>query len=306
MQFVVLTIGFFDGVHIGHRCIIRDVVEYSRKYKYKSVVLTFDRPPQSIDGLLTTQKEKYDILKSLGIDSIGIIYFDKKFSEITPEDFFYKFLLKNYKLKKIVVGHDFMFGKNRSGDIKLLEKLCEKNNILLTQIRPVMYKDKNNGKMFIVSSSLIRDLIKENKIELVNDLLARPYCITGEVIRGKGLATKLGFPTANMKVSKDKLLPEGVFYVHSIIKNRVYPGIVNIGYTPTLNTTQKEKTVEVHIIDYSEPIVNTEISINILKMIRKEIKFDNILNLKKQVLSDINLVKNFVITGNWKGDNVIN
>lgn len=292
----VLTIGFFDGVHIGHRSLISSVVDYARENNCSSLVATFDRPPQMVDGLLTTMGEKLDIIKSLGVETIEIFEFTSGFSRMAPEYFFREKLAKLLRIEKIIVGYDFRFGKDRAGDDALLKKLCDEKNIKLSRFKPVKFFDEKEKKYSIVSSSLIRNLVAGSRIGLVNELLCRPYSAGGRVVRGRGDGKKLGFPTANVAVDGSKMLPGGIYYAQCIIDGSVYPAAADVGSSPTLTgkTLQGKPVCEVYIIDFNRNILGKNVTVNFLKFIRKEKKFDSIGSLKKQIGADVKLIKKFI------------
>ena len=279
---VVLTIGFFDGVHIGHRKLINSVIEKAKTLPdCKSIVLTFERVLRSGCGLLTSLEEKIVILKETDIDQIEVIKFDEKFSSITPEDFFYNIIMKKYNTKTMIVGYDFVFGKDRKGSTAILGEMCEKNNMELIVLEPVLYKDT------IVSSSYIRKCLMEGRIELVNILLGRDYSIEGEVVKGKGLGKGLGFPTANLKVKGEgKLLPEGVYGGFVSVDNSSYRALINIGSCPTLSAGNVIQP-EIHILDFDKEISNKTLKFCFKRKLRDEKKFINIEELKNQIKKDI-------------------
>lgn len=298
MKEAIVTIGFFDGVHIGHRRLLDILVEQAKKYKYESIVLTFDRPPHIVTGLLTTLDEKLDILGSMDIDRIEIIEFNRKFCSMLPEEFFKNFLINHFPVKKFIAGYDFRFGKNRVGDISLLRNLCIDNGIDLLEVGPVKYHDTRINRDVIVSASHIRKLITRGEIELVNFLIGRPYTISGKVVKGTGTASKLGFPTINISVTKDKLLSAGIYYVHSVVGKKIYPGVAYIGHKPTLTKlTSRNLLCEVHNIGFNGNLTTHEISILLHKKIRDEKKMRNVELLKKQIASDVELVKKIVEKG---------
>jgi len=286
MKYSIISIGVFDGVHIGHQKLIKRIIEEKYKNNYLAVLLTFYRPFEKIDGLLTTPDEKFDILSCFELDKIELLAPDYNFYNFTPEEFFYNFLLKKYNVKKIVVGYDFKFGKNRTGDIKTLYALCKKTKIELIKIHPVIYNKK------IVSSSYLRNLIKNSKFDIANEILTVPYFIYAKVIKGKGIARKFGLvPTANLEVNKEKLLPAGIFCSKVIIDEKIFDGALSIGYNSTFKNEKNMLIPEVHIIDFNKNILNKKIKIIPYKKIRDEIKFKNPQDLKKQILKDIEYCK---------------
>lgn len=276
----VLTIGLFDGLHIGHRKLIGETLKISKEKKIKSVVITFDGIKKGNYGLLSTPNEKIEMMKNLKIDEIHTLEF-KKISHLTPYQFFYDFLLKNYPIKWIVVGENFRFGKNRQGDAKILKNMASKNNI---KVKIVKLK-KHNHK--VISSSLIKQLIMDGEIQKANELLNRTYSIKGDIISGQKIGRKIGFPTLNLKPEKSKLLPKGVYLTFSRINGKIYPSLTYIGTKPTVSSSKKI-TFETYIINNQE-IKGKKMEVGFIKKLRDEKKFRNIQSLKKQIKKDLEI-----------------
>ena len=281
----VVTVGFFDGVHIGHKRLIEKVITEGKNKNLETVLLTFDRPPQPVSGLLSIFEERLELLKNFSLDKIEIIHFDKNFSKISPENFFYDILIKKFNIGKMVVGYDFAFGKNRSGNISLLMSLCRKNKVELDVVEPIKVDNK------IVSSSFIRELLIEGEIKKANKMLGRFYSLEGNIIKGKGIGTKIGFPTANVEVDKNKLLPIGIFSGFVLLENSVYKAVAYIGFNPTFIRDKKGLTTEVYLIDFSKNIYGKNIKFFFLKKIRDEKKFKDMSQLKNQIERDVEYVK---------------
>ncbi len=281
----ILTIGFFDGIHIGHRKLIEEVIFESKEKNLKSVLLTFDSPPQTVPGLLTTLGEKLEILSNFSLDEIEVIKFDKDFANTLPEDFFNNILINRFNVHKIIVGYDFAFGKDRSGNISLLKYLCRNNKVEVKIIKPVKISNK------IVSSSVIREFLIEGNIEKVNEMLGRFHSLEGKITTGRRLGTKIGFPTANLKIAKDKLLPGGIFSGFVWLDKLLYKAVANIGFCPTIYSKKTKLKTEVHLIDFSGNIYGKNIKFFFLKKIRNEKKFKNINELKNQIERDVEYVK---------------
>jgi len=281
----VLTIGFFDGVHIGHKKLIEKVITEGKNKNLETVLLTFDRPPQPVSGLLSIFEERLELLKNFSLDKIEIIHFDKNFSKISPENFFYDILIKKFNIGKMVVGYDFAFGKNRSGNISLLMSLCIKNKVELDVLEPIKIDNK------IVSSSFIRESLIKGEIEKANKMLGRFYSLEGNIIKGRGLGRKIGFPTANVEVDKNKLLPIGIFSGFAFLENSLCKAVTYIGFNPTINKDKKILAIEIYLIDFSGNIYGKNIKFFFLKKIRDEKKFKNINDLKNQIERDVEYVK---------------
>ena len=277
----IVTIGSFDGVHKGHQVILNKLVDIATKHNLKSIVISFEIPVKNVDGLITTPKEKIDILCKYNINKIIILPVNKKIISITADKFFEDILVKQLKVKHIVVGYDCSFGKDRQGNVAWLKEKVKKYNIKLTIIKPVKVNKK------IVSSSKIRNLLKINKIEIVNKMLQRNFEITGQHISGNRIGRTLGFPTLNIDVDKKKLLPMGVFSCKVLCKNKEYLGVLNIGLRPTINLKKHFRSIEVHLINFNGVWKQKQIKLYLNKFIRKEQKFKNLNILKQFIQKDI-------------------
>lgn len=288
MKNSVITIGTFDGVHKGHQAILNKVVEISQKNNLKSIVLSFENPVKKVSGLITTTKEKINLLSSFSVNEILLLPVTKQMLSISAEDFFETVLLKQLKAKHIVVGYDCTFGKNRRGNVAWLKKNVKKYDMKLTVIKPVKENDK------IVSSSKIRDFIAENKIEKANKMLNRMFAFTGKHVMGNKIGRTLGFPTINIKVDKTKLLPKGVFACSVMdSKSNTYYGVLNIGIRPTVKLKKHNLSVEIHLLKFSGVWKEKNPTIYIHKFIRKEEKFRSINILKKAIRKDVDITQVF-------------
>lgn len=281
MKQSVITIGSFDGVHKGHQVILKKLVDIANKHNLKSVVISFEFPVKYVDGLITTPKEKINILSGYNINKIIILPVNKKIISITADKFFEDILVKQLKTKHIVVGYDCSFGKDRQGNISWLKEKVKEYNIKLTVIKPVKINNE------IVSSSKIRNLLKTNKIEIVNKMLQRNFEITGRHISGNKIGRTLGFPTLNIETDKKKLLPMGVFSCKVLCKNKEYLGVLNIGLRPTINLKKHFRSIEVHLINFTDIWKQKQIKLYLNKFIRKEQKFKNLNILKQFIKKDI-------------------
>ncbi len=282
----VITIGTFDGVHKGHQVILNKVVDVAKKDNLKSIVLSFENPVKQVSGLITTTEEKVNLLASFCVDEILLLPVTKKMLSTTAEDFFETVLIKQLKAKHIVVGYDCTFGKDRKGTVAWLKKNVKKHGIKLTVINPVKVNNK------IVSSSEIRNFIIKNNIEKANKMLNRIFSFTGEHISGNKIGRTLGFPTINIKVDKEKLLPKGVFAcMVSDRKKNMYCGVLNIGIRPTVDLKEHKLSVEIHLLNFSGVWKEKYPNVYINKFIRKEQKFKTIELLKKSIQKDIEITK---------------
>lgn len=282
----VLTIGTFDGVHIGHAKIIERLTKSAHKEGLESVILTFFPHPRMVlqkDSdikLINTIDEKIQLLTHLGLDSLIIHPFDKTFSQLTAEEFVEQILVEKLNLKKIVIGYDHRFGKNRTAGIDELVIFGEKYGFEVEQIS-VQEIDEVS-----VSSTKIRKALEQGEIAQANSFLGYEYFFNAKVIQGKKLGRTIGFPTANLEVSQDyKLLPKsGVYIVKALVKSQELRGMMNIGFNPTVNGTKQ--SVEVNFFDFNQEIYNQTIQITILDKIRDEQKFASLEELKNQLQKD--------------------
>lgn len=282
----ILTLGTFDGVHLGHQKILKKLVQESSEENWESILLTFFPHPRMIlkqDSqiqLLNTIEEKSNLIEKTGINTLIIHPFDETFSELSAEDFVKKILIDQLNLSKIIIGHDHKFGKNRSADINDLISLSKKYNFDVEQISVKEIDDIS------ISSTKIRKALGEGNIELANQYLGYNYSLEGKIVNGKKLGRTIGFPTANLEIDKDyKLIPEiGVYIVSSVINSIIVYGMMNIGTNPTLGANPK--SIEIHFFDFNIDIYNTNIRVELLSRIRDENKFDSIESLKKQLQRD--------------------
>ena len=284
------VIGNFDGVHRGHLEVLKNAKEFSSKSNLPLSVLTFDPHPREFfskektNFLLQTVLDKAEVLSKNNIDYLINLKFDDLLSELSPEQFVEKVLSESLSLKHIFVGKDFKFGKDRAGDINSLKSFGLKFRIGLSSI-----KLKNQDGTSI-SSTKIRNNLKKGKIKEANELLGRPYMISGLVIEGDKRGRQIGFPTANISLGK---LIRPAFGVYAVliegIENKVLRGIANIGRRPTVN--DRGVLLEVNIFDFNEDIYGKKIFISLIDFIRDEKKFDGIENLKKQIVMDVKLSK---------------
>jgi riboflavin kinase/FMN adenylyltransferase len=282
----VTTIGTFDGVHIGHQKILKQVVTLAKKQGYKPVVLTLFPHPRMVlqkdDSikLLNTIDERIGILKSLGIEAVIVKEFTKAFANLSAQDYVKNILVDELNTKQIVIGYDHHFGKNRSANIKDLKIFAKHYDFMVEEISAQDLKDVT------VSSTKIRNALDKGEVSLANSFLGYNYFITGTVIKGKGLGRTIEFPTANIYIKESyKLIPNnGVYVVQSQIKNKTIFGMMNIGTNPTVDG--KTRSIEVHFFNFKKDIYNTELKIEFLKRLRSEQKFKSLEVLKIQLKKD--------------------
>ncbi|WP_179352918.1 bifunctional riboflavin kinase/FAD synthetase [Winogradskyella vidalii] len=290
----VTTIGTFDGIHIGHQKILKQVVQLAEDKGYIPVVLTLFPHPRMVlqkdDSikLLNTIEERVELLKSLGIKEVIVKKFTKEFANLSAKDYVKQILVDELNTKYIVIGYDHHFGKNRSANIKDLKVFAEHYDFQVEEISAQDIEDVT------VSSTKIRTALNQGKVDLANSYLGYNFFITGTVIKGKGLGRTIEFPTANISVTASyKLIPnDGVYVVKSTIDNQTIYGMMNIGTNPTVNG--KTQSIEVHFFDFNKDIYNSELKIEFLKRLRSEEKFENIDVLKSQLRTDMKNASNFI------------
>ena len=282
----VLTIGTFDGVHLGHQKIIKKVVEAAHKEQLLSTVFTFFPHPRKIVQhdeqlkLIHTLAEKKQSIASLGIDLLIIQPFNQDFANLTAEDFVKTLLVKHLKVKKVIIGYDHRFGKNRTANIDDLRSFGQKYNFEVEEIS-VQEVDEVS-----VSSTKIREALNKGDVTTAQHYLGTPYTLTGKVVHGLKLGRTLGYPTANIEVAEDyKLIPkDGVYAVSSCIKGQKVYGMMSIGKNPTI--AGKGASIEVYFFDFNADLYNQLLTIEFIQYLRPEQKFDSIELLKKQLHDD--------------------
>ncbi len=274
----VVALGKFEGLHKGHMLLINKVLQLSHETGKQSVVFSIDMPGTK---RIYTIPERNRILEEIGIDFNITCEFTKKFASMKPEAFIKDVLVERLHPEYVVVGNDFRFGKNRQGDVALLEELGNRYGY------EVLAFEKLREQGTVISSSYIREQIEQGNVDLIQEYMGRPYSIAGIVQYGKQLGTTIGFPTANLIPDEEKLLvPNGVYETSLILDNLRYRGITNVGDNPTVDDDHKIK-VETNILDYNGNLYGKYLKIEFIRQIRKEIKFDSIEALKNQIKSDI-------------------
>lgn len=282
----VITIGTFDGVHIGHKKILERVINHAKKDGLRSTVLTFFPHPRMVlqqdSGLklLNTLDEKIAILEATGLDCLVIHPFTKAFSRLTAREFIEDNLVGRLAAKKIVIGYDHRFGRNRNADINDLKAFGFELGFKVDEI-PAQEIDEVS-----VSSTKIRKALAAGDIGMANSYLGYPYMLTGTIKKGKGLGRTINFPTANLVIGETyKLIPKnGVYVVHSQVDNTPYYGMMNIGMNPTVDG--KNRSIEIHFFDLSEDLYGKTLRVDVLHRLRDEQKFDSLANLQAQLDKD--------------------
>ncbi|WP_289663696.1 bifunctional riboflavin kinase/FAD synthetase [Flavobacterium panacagri] len=290
----ILTLGTFDGVHIGHKKILERITQNTENGKYESLVLTFFPHPRMVlqekseIRLLNTISEKTELLEATGIENLIVHPFNESFSRLTAEEFVHTILVDKFQIQKIIIGHDHRFGRNRTANIDDLIAFGEAYGFEVEQISAEEIQDVS------VSSTKIRKALNEGNMALANEYLGYQYFLSGTVVKGKQLGRTIGFPTANIHIEEDyKLIPKiGVYVVRAVVNNQIVYGMMNIGYNPTVNGDRQ--TIEVHLFDFDEDIYDQNIKVSLLRYIREEQKFGSVDALKAQLNQDRNEALAFI------------
>ena len=293
-----LTIGNFDGIHKGHREIIKNLIQQTKTSNLKSAILSFTPHPKIYfnkqkNFMINSQSKKNEILEDLGLDYLIDLHFNDKLTQLSHVEFEDKILLEKLNSKRILIGKDFQYGNQRKGNIETLKVFCEKNKIELEEIGLIL-NDHNSNK---ISSSAIRENLKAGKIELANKDLKRNFSVAGKVIKGDQRGRTIGIPTANLEYPLNTItIPYGVYAVETIIEGNTYFGIVNFGIRPTFN--KDKPIVEAYLFDFDNDIYDKDIEILFHKQIRQEKKFNDIKELLNQINIDIAEAKKILKYGN--------
>tara|TARA_B100001057_G_scaffold123165_1_gene122010 strand:+ start:944 stop:1873 length:930 start_codon:yes stop_codon:yes gene_type:complete len=287
----IILIGNFDGLHLGHQKLFRLAQNFKKKYSFNIGVLTFEPMPKMFfnknlkNFRISNQKQKISLIKKFNVDFIIVKKFDKRFSKTKSINFIKEILSKKLGAKFIFVSNNFRFGNKREGNVKQLIKLENLYKYKIVKPKPLSQNQK------IISSTFIRNLLETGNLDKANKFLNRKWSILGKVIKGRQLGKKIGFPTANIDIKDYIAAKPGVYAVKVKKENslKYVKGIANLGYRPTFN--QKKILLEVHLFNFSENLYNKYLTVNFLKFIRKEKKFKNIDQLKKQIKKDLQKAK---------------
>lgn len=282
----ILTLGTFDGVHIGHKKILERITQNTENGKYESLVLTFFPHPRMVlqekseIRLLNTINEKIKLLEATGIENLVVHPFNESFSRLTAEEFVRTILVEKFQIQKIIIGHDHRFGRNRTANIDDLIAFGIEYGFEVEQISAEEIQDVS------VSSTKIRKALNEGNMALANEYLGYSYFLNGTVVKGKQLGRTIGFPTANIHIEEDyKLIPKiGVYVVKANINGETVFGMMNIGFNPTVNGDKQ--TIEVHLFNFDKDIYDQKIEVSLLHYIREEQKFSSVDALKAQLDQD--------------------
>jgi riboflavin kinase/FMN adenylyltransferase len=282
----IITIGTFDGVHLGHQKILKKLNIEAENNGLESSVLTFFPHPRTVLNpnsslkLINTIEERISLFKKSKIDNLIVHPFTKEFSELDSEDYVKNILVDQLKAKIVLIGYDHKFGKNRTADINNLKEYGIKYNFEVIEIKAEEIND------IAISSTKIRNSIEEGDIQLTNSYLGYEFSFFGKVVKGNSIGKTLGFPTANIKIGTDlKLIPKnGVYLISTIMNQKIIFGMMNIGIKPTTN--ENTKSIEVNLFDFNQDLYDTNITIYIKQFLREEIKFDSLNELKLQIEKD--------------------
>ena len=295
-QSSVITIGTFDGVHIGHRKILEKLINNVKKSELKSTVLTFFPHPRMVlqqDSdikLLNTIEEKVQILEKIGLDCLIVHPFTKEFSRLSAMEFVRDFLVNDLNTKKIIIGYDHRFGRNRNANIKDLINYGTTFDFEVEEITAQEIDDVS------VSSTKIRNALIEGDVATANKYLGYNYMLTGVIKKGKGIGKTIDFPTANLQIEENyKLIPKnGVYVVSAKLDGKIVFGMMNIGFNPTVNGDGSKQFIEIHFFEFDEDLYGRKIQVDILQRIRDEEKFDSVEALKNQLKKDQETAKSII------------
>ena len=288
----VLTTGTFDGVHLGHKRILSRLSEISERSNGESVLLTFNPHPRMVlfpddtgIQLLTTQKEKIQRLEEAGIDHLIVHPFTKEFSRLSSVEFVRDLLVNKMGTKKLVIGYNHQFGRNREGT---LEHLREYGPVYGFDVEEIPAKEIDNVN---ISSTKIRNALFEGNVTIANSFLGYSYSLEGVVVKGKEIGRTIGFPTANIKIQEnEKLIPkDGVYATKAEVNGKRYNGMLNIGFNPTIDKEEADdvhNTIEINLFDFDDDIYDSEIKVELIERIRDERKFEDLDELKNQLVMD--------------------
>lgn len=289
----VITIGTFDGVHLGHKKILDQLIATAKKINGTPVLITFYPHPKQVVKtgkntvyMLCSQQEKYSLLEEYGISNIVVVAFDEKFASQSPEEYIRNFLVDKFHPHTIIIGYDHRFGKGRAGDFNLLELKAPEYNFQVKEIPEQLIQN------VVISSTKIRDALLDGDIDTATEYLGYPYFFSGKVVQGNKLGRTIGYPTANIEMENNgKLIPGNAVYAVDIaLGKRNLKGMMNIGLRPTVGGSKR--VIEVNIFDFDEDIYGQTLTITLKKWLRSEIKFNGMDELKAQLAKDETLARN--------------
>jgi riboflavin kinase/FMN adenylyltransferase len=290
---IFLAIGVFDGVHRGHQAVISTSARHAQSENGTPVVVTFDPHPikvlrpKNAPHLLTATQHKIKLIRDLGVRHLLVIKFDKAFAATAPEDFVQEVVTHSRPLREICVGHEWSFGKDRRGNLALLRKLGVQFDFEVVGIPPVTL---SNGEL--VSSTAIRHAIEAGDLAKAAEMLGREYTILGTVVQGEHLGKKIGFPTANLSAHSEQFPPNGVYFAQATLNGIAYPGVVNLGYRPTVSSGKSERVLEIYLLDFDSDIYGKDVEVRFVRYLRPEQKFENLDALARQIEVDVQQARN--------------
>ncbi|WP_294199262.1 bifunctional riboflavin kinase/FAD synthetase [uncultured Chryseobacterium sp.] len=290
---LALSLGMFDGVHLGHKSIIDELIRVGRENHLETAVLTFWPHPRFVFNpsenlkLLNTLEEKTFLMKKYNIENLFLKEFDEEFRNLTGEEFVRQILVDKLHVKYLIIGYDHSFGKNKSGNFELLQKLSEELDFEVEQMEAINIHENN------ISSTKIRKALLDGNIREANEMLGYSYSVSGTVVHGKKIGRTIGYPTANIETDSIKLLPKkGAYIVEVFVKDQHYKGMLSVGTNPTVNG--EKLTVEVYILDFNDDIYNEKITVKFRDFLHDEIKFEGIEKLIERLDEDKRLTENFI------------
>jgi riboflavin kinase / FMN adenylyltransferase len=282
-----LAIGVFDGVHLGHQAVISTSAQHARAANGTPVVVTFDPHPEKVlrpktaPHLLTATPHKIALIRDLGVAHLLIITFDKQFAATEPEEFVHELVEHSKSLREICVGHEWSFGKNRRGNLKLLNQFGARFDFGVVGIPPVTVNRE------LVSSTTIRKAVETGDLAKAAQMLGREYTVLGTVVSGDNRGKKIGFPTANLSAHNEQFPPNGVYFAEAKLEGVIYPGVVNLGYRPTVDTRKSERILEIHLFDFDHDIYGKDLEVRFIRYLRPEKKFESVEALVRQIGLDV-------------------
>jgi len=290
---LVATLGTFDGLHLGHQAILKDLKNLAKEHQAHSLLISLHPHPRIVLHqaqnlkLLQTLDEKIQKIKEIGLDYLFLLPFDYEISQLSAEQFLSEILFGKLNIQVLLIGYDHRFGKNREGNFELIEQIAKKFQRKVVRSKEFLFHGQK------VSSTIIRNYILKGQIAEANTLLGYPFSITGQVVEGDKRGRKLGFPTANIHISDPyKIIPaNGVYACKVIYQEQTYYGVTNIGTRPTFHSSKHQ--MEVHILDFYQEIYQQNLKVEFYEFLRMEKKFDNIHELIEQIQSDIRQAKEY-------------
>ncbi|WP_210149648.1 bifunctional riboflavin kinase/FAD synthetase [Chryseobacterium scophthalmum] len=289
---LALSLGMFDGVHLGHKCIIDELKKVGSAHHLETAVLTFWPHPRFVFNpnedlkLLNTLDEKTLLMEKYGINNLFLKEFDDEFRNLTGEEFVRQILIEKLNVKYLIIGYDHSFGKNKSGNFELLQKLSKELDFEVEQMEAINIHENN------ISSTKIRNALLAGNILEANEMLGYSYSVSGKVVHGKKLGRTIGYPTANIETENIKLLPKkGAYIVEVLVNNQQYKGMLSVGTNPTVNGDKL--TVEVYILDFEGDIYDEKITVKFRDFLHEEIKFEDLEKLIERLDEDKRLTENF-------------